>query len=72
MQVRAYSVGEACSQASCGRTTLYGAIRRGELTARKRGKRTLILADDLNAWIASWPEIASKAANDDIAQKLAA
>ena len=43
----AYGVGEALELLSIGRTSLYGAVRRGELTPAKFGKRTLFYAIDL-------------------------
>lgn len=48
---RAYSIPEAASIADAGRTTIYRAISAGELVARKRGRRTVILSDDLAAWL---------------------
>ena len=55
----AYTVKEACSLSRTGKTTLYGAIRRGELVARKLGKKTLILEGDLRHWIEQLPTIVS-------------
>ena len=56
----AHSVPEACAIARSGRTTLYQAIRSGALRAVKRGRRTLILDDDLRRWVQSLPSIALK------------
>jgi len=56
----AYSVTEACEAARIGRTSLYEAIRTGELRAVKRAKRTLILADDLRRWLQSLPPVTPK------------
>jgi excisionase family DNA binding protein len=38
------------------RTTLYEALKRGDLTARKAGRRTLILFSELEAYLASLPQ----------------
>lgn len=51
----AYSVTDAARYAGIGRSTLYNALAAGELPARKLGKRTLILRDDLRDWIAAAP-----------------
>ena len=53
----AYSIAEACSVARAGRTALYEAIRAGELRAVKRGRRTLVLADDLRDWLDNLPTV---------------
>lgn len=53
----AYTIKEACTASRTGRTTLYGAIRRGELVARKLGKKTLILENDLRRWIEQLPTL---------------
>ena len=53
----AYTVKEACAVSRTGKTTLYGAIRRRDLVARKRGKKTLILEDDLRRRIEQLPRI---------------
>ena len=49
------SIAEACTIAGIGRTKLYEAIADGSLKARKLGKRTLILRDDLRQFLAALP-----------------
>jgi len=55
-----YSIAEACSAARAGRTTLFEAIRSGALRAVKRGRRTIVLADDLRHYLESLPAVAPK------------
>jgi excisionase family DNA binding protein len=57
----AYSIAEACSVARAGRTALYEAIRSGALRAVKRGRRTIVLADDLRRYLESLPAVKPKA-----------
>jgi hypothetical protein len=36
-------------------TTLYAMVNRGEIAIRKRGRRTLIMADEVERWQSSLP-----------------
>jgi len=53
----AYSVESAAEESSTSRDTIYRAIRCGDLRARKIGSRTVILAEDLRAYLTSRPAI---------------
>lgn len=49
------TIPDAVKASGASRTAIYEALRRGELTAKKHGKRTLIEADALKAWLANMP-----------------
>ena len=51
----AIPIEEAARRAGVGRTTVYGAVAKGELPLRKAGRRSLIRVDDLKAWIDGLP-----------------
>jgi len=52
---RAHTIKAACRISGLGRTTIYAALKSGALSARKCGRRTLILADDLEAFLQKLP-----------------
>lgn len=51
----AVSIGEACRITSLGRTSIFAAIKRRELTARKMGRRTVIETAELSRFITGLP-----------------
>ena len=53
MEKIGYSIEEAVQASSVGRSLIYEEIRAGNLRAIKIGRRTVILADDLKAWLLS-------------------
>ncbi len=57
----ALNVAEAVRTSGLGRSTLYAALRTGKLRARKCGRRTIILTEDLGRFLTSLP---NKEAND--------
>lgn len=52
---RALSVKEACRYISLGRTSFYKLVKSGQITARKCGCRTIVLADELDLALKSLP-----------------
>lgn len=55
----AYTINEACKAVGVGRTTIYQEISLGRLTAHKVHKRTIIRADDLEAYVSNLPKLAA-------------
>jgi excisionase family DNA binding protein len=51
----AISILEAVRLSGISRSSIYQAIRRGELPIRKSGRRTLILTADLQRWLSEMP-----------------
>jgi excisionase family DNA binding protein len=58
-----FTINEACDIAKSGRSAIYDAIKCGALRARKRGRKTLILAEDLENWVKALPDMLTEAAN---------
>lgn len=56
----AYTVPDACRTFGFGPTKAYELIGKGILDARKLGRRTLITADSLHAYLNSLPKLESR------------
>ena len=54
-QPLAITIPEAVKASGMSRTSIYEALKRGDLTARKAGRRTLISFAALQAYLASLP-----------------
>lgn len=52
----AYSVKDLIAGGIGSRTTIYEAIKSRKLKARKRGKSTIVLPDDLDEYLESLPD----------------
>lgn len=52
----AVTIPDAVKMSGMSRTSIYEALKRGDITARKAGRRTLISFADLKAYLASLPE----------------
>ncbi len=57
----AHTIEMAAKAATVGRTSIYEAINSGALKAKKIGRRTLILDEDLRAWLTSLPSMTEAA-----------
>jgi excisionase family DNA binding protein len=51
----AFSVREFCARYGICKQTFYDEIHRGRITAKKLGKKTVILRTDADAWAKSLP-----------------
>ena len=49
------TIPDAVKASGMSRTSIYEALKRGDLSARKAGRRTLISFADLQAYLASLP-----------------
>ena len=57
MNNRALTINEFCDRYGICRETAYQQIRTGKLRAVKLGRRTVLLAADVDAWAAGLPEL---------------
>lgn len=55
--VKGSGIAQVCSELGIGRTFVYELIRSGQLRAVKIGRRTIVLSDDLNRYIAGLPTL---------------
>jgi hypothetical protein len=53
--LRAFRIPEVCQISGLGRTSIYAAIKSGELVARKWNRCTIVLAEDLAEFLAKLP-----------------
>jgi excisionase family DNA binding protein len=53
----AHSIPEVCAYTGLGRDSVYAAIRTGKLIARKYGRRTVVLDDDMRAFLEALPRL---------------
>ena len=53
---RAYRIPNVCNLTGLGRTSIYAAIKSGELIARRWRRRTVVLAADLQAFLNNLPK----------------
>jgi excisionase family DNA binding protein len=49
--LRAYRICDVCRLTGLGRTTIYAAIKSGDLIACKYGRSTIVLAEDLETFL---------------------
>ncbi|ACU50159.1 phage excisionase [Brucella microti CCM 4915] len=57
----AFTVNEFCEIYGISRSLTYTELRAGRLTARKIGRRTIILKTDADAWLGSLPSAGAAA-----------
>ena len=62
MEKKAYTIREAVEAGAGSRSVIYENIKSGALKARKRGRSTVILADDLAQYLESLPDFHEQAA----------
>jgi excisionase family DNA binding protein len=54
-----YTMAELAVATGLGRSSLYAAIKSGQLTARKAGRRTIVLRADLDDFLRALPTIST-------------
>ncbi len=61
----ALGIADVCKRTGLGRTTIFAAIRSGQLTARKVGRRTIILSSDLAGFLQALPRVIGEGSPDE-------
>jgi hypothetical protein len=54
---RAYRIRQVCELSGLGRTSIYAAIKSGALVARRYRRCTVVLAEDLAAFLRGLPKV---------------
>jgi hypothetical protein len=57
LTARAFRIADVCVATGFGRTTVYAAIKAGDLIAQKYRRSTVVLADDLTKFLANLPKV---------------
>jgi excisionase family DNA binding protein len=60
MEQLLYTIPQCCRMAAIGRTKFYELVASGEIPVRKIGKKTLVAASDLRAWVEGLPAMDRK------------
>lgn len=69
---QAFRIPEVCKTTGLCRTTIYAAIKSGDLTARKYGRCTVVLAVDLEKFLNNLPTTSAPSANEEVDPNLQA
>jgi hypothetical protein len=57
LSVQAYRIADVCKVTGLGRTSVYAAIKSGDLVARKWNRCTIVLSDDLARFLTNLPKV---------------
>jgi hypothetical protein len=66
----ALSIAQVCRESGLGRTLIFAEIKSGRLVARKCGRRTLILKEDLLKWRSTLPAVETEASLNSATERL--
>ena len=62
MEKRCYTIPEAQAEGAGGKSSIYRAINSGKLRAKKLGKKTVILSEDLDEYLKNLPDFGAEEA----------